>query len=424
MAPGTGKTTTVIKILAMLLQQTPALNIAILAPTGKAALRLSAAVNSGKNQLSLPEIVLQGIPRKAQTIHRFLRFGKNGPRYHQHKHIAVDCIVIDEASMVDLTLMTQLLQAIPANCRLILLGDRDQLSSVEAGSVLTDLTGRGHEIQYSQQQADRLADLNPDITVTIGDKVPAIADAIALLGHSFRFAAGSGIAELAQFVNRGEGKQALDLLQAGQGGQLQWLENSAFKTCLDEISTRYIAVSQQAEVETAFNMAQDFLVLALTHAGEFGIDAINHIIRQNLQQQLDIGQDVLFRGLPIMIERNDYESGLFNGDMALLWPNESGEIRAWFQQQEGAMRNIAVQALPQFKIAFAITVHKSQGSESDEVILLLPPQNSPLLSRELLYTAITRARKRLQIVSSAQSFLLACEQRVQRSAGLAEHLGW
>ena len=422
--PGTGKTTTVIRVLSMLLMQSPDMHIALLAPTGKAAIRMATAIESGRTKLAVGDEIQRRIPLRAQTIHRFLRYGEQGPRYTADNPIAVNCVVVDEASMVDLTLMTQLLDAIPADCHLLLLGDREQLASVEAGSVLADLTGRGQEIVYSRQQQDLLEKLSLADTTSVSPSAPFISDNIAILRHSYRFAEGSGIHALAQSVNAGDAQQALLILQEPRWPDVQWVEETMFDECLEKIVRRYKNLAAQADVVTAFDRLQGFCVLSVTRHGEFGVETINQRVYQQLRSPQDSQEDAFHRGQPLIVERNDYETGLFNGDMGLAWPDEQGRMRAWFQSPEGGLRPLAKPALPQFNSAYAITVHKSQGSEVEEAVLVLPEPGSPLLTRELIYTAITRARKRLQIVGSMASFVFACEHRVQRNSGLVEKLRW
>ena len=214
--PGTGKTTTVVKVLALLLDQDPALRIAMAAPTGKAAARLGEAVRRGKSTIDAPAAILAQIPEQATTIHRLLGLRRGqAPRHHAGNPLLLDCLVVDEASMIDLPLMARLLAALPAQTRLILLGDRDQLASVEAGNVLGDITGHGRELGMSPAQVAWLESIGalPAGQLQGDPAAPPAADCVGLLRHSYRFRAEGGIGGLARAVNAGDGGEALRLLR-------------------------------------------------------------------------------------------------------------------------------------------------------------------------------------------------------------------
>jgi exodeoxyribonuclease V alpha subunit len=428
--PGTGKTTTVVKVLALLLEQEPELHIALAAPTGKAAARLTQAIRGGKDRVVAADGVLARIPEEASTLHRLLGAGfGHGFRHDRDNPLVLDCLVVDEASMIDLPLMARLLEALPPHSRLILLGDRDQLASVEAGNVLGDITGHGREIRYSHAQTGFLESLG----MTVDEAAPAdaapprIADAVGLLRVSYRFAGDSGIGELARRVNAGEGETAFRLFEDGRYRDIAWLdagERSLNPACLDWAVKRYARYLQANDVLAALRAFEQARVLAALQGGPFGVVEINRRIAERLVALGLIRGGEEYHGKPVMVTANDYEVGLFNGDIGLLWRAEDDSLRAWFAFTENELRSVSIRQLPEHSCAYALTVHKSQGSEFDEVLLVLPSSENPVLTRELVYTGITRARKRVTIQGERLSFVQGCRRRVQRASALAEKLGW
>jgi exodeoxyribonuclease V alpha subunit len=429
--PGTGKTTTVVKVLTLLLEQDPGLHIALAAPTGKAAARLTAAIRAGKAHVDAVPGVLERIPEEACTLHRLLGAGVGSDfRYNRDNPLVLGCLVADEASMIDLPLMARLLEALPPTSRLILLGDRDQLASVEAGNVLGDITGHGQEIRYSRLQLEFLAGLG---MATGGAALmgavssPRIADAVGLLRVSYRFAGASGIGELARCVNAGEGEAAYRLFEEGRYRDIAWLDaglSSLNPACLDWAVERYARYLQTDDVLAALRVFEQTRVLAALQGGPFGVGEINRRIAERLQARGLIRGGEEYHGKPVMVTTNDYEVGLFNGDIGLLWRAADDSLRAWFAFTGNELRSVSIRQLPEHDCAYALTVHKSQGSEFEEVLLVLPPAESPVLTRELVYTGITRAKSRVTLQGERLSFVQGCRRRVQRVSALAEKLGW
>lgn len=449
--PGTGKTTTVVKVLVLLLEQNPALRLRLAAPTGKAAARMVESIRAARSRLNLAPELAALLPDEASTLHRLLGYQGNsargGFRYNRLNPLLVDCLVIDEASMIDLTLMKALLDATPATTRIILLGDRDQLASVDAGNVLGDITGHGRELTYSPAMAELLARLTGIEQNWLPQNAagPAVADAIALLRTSHRFSADSAIGRLATLVNSGEDAAALALLlqwrdsradNVWQGDNQEDKEvvllqpaasewNPLNRAVLEWAMSRYSAYLRCDSVEDALQTFESTRILCASHEGPCGDMEINRLLAERLRARglLESGED--FHGKPVMITVNDYELELFNGDIGLLWRDAEGVLQACFAQLDGQVRRLPARSLPDHVTAWALTVHKSQGSEFDQVMLVLPADvDSPLLLRELLYTGITRARSRLLIHSAAEVFAAACRTPVQRSSGLAGLLGW
>lgn len=427
--PGTGKTTTVINILAVLLSQQTGLRIRLAAPTGKAAARMMESIRQGLDGRRFDDCLRANIPLQASTIHRMLGYRRDGFRYSRHHRLPIDCVVIDEASMVDLTLMYRLLDALPPHARVILLGDRDQLASVAAGNVLGDITGLGSSIQYSTAQIEWLRSVfePTDLDLPVLEVDRPIADSIALLTQSYRFDAQSDIAKLAQLVNLGDSNAVINLLEQAEA-PLQWFREPTEmvdKAVLDEILNRYQAVVKADSIEKAFDAFESFRVLCAVHSGPFGVDEINRRIEESLRARgwIDSGSD--FHCKPVLIQSNDYELTLFNGDIGLLWRDDDNKLSACFRDIDQGLRRIALTSLPAYSPAWAMTVHKSQGSEFDAVLLVMPePNQRRALSRELLYTGITRTRRALAIYASAALLEYACASRSQRHSGLAAKLGW
>lgn len=426
--PGTGKTYTVTAILALLAEQAaPALpRVALAAPTGKAAARLVDSIRKAKAGLALDPAIQAAIPEQAATLHRLLGItpGSARPRYHAGNPLHLDVLVVDEASMVDLPLMARLLAALPAGARLILLGDRDQLASVEAGAVLGDIcAGAG---AWSAATCAALAAVSGS-ELKPAERVPAIADTIALLRQSRRFDANSGIGRLARAVNDGDAPAATALLAAG-AHDLAWAEPPPARlgAALAEVAMpawrAYLKAPDPAAALAAFDR---FRILCAVRHGPFGVNDLNALAEQVLAHADLVRPTVgAYAGQPLMVTRNDYNLRLFNGDIGLVLPDPAadGALRAFFPDPEGGLRRLHPARLPEHESVYAMTVHKSQGSEMDHVLLVLPEPGSPVLTRELVYTGITRARHRLTLWGSAASLRAAVGRRVERSSGLRERL--
>ncbi len=427
--PGTGKTTTVTKILALLRLQPggQALRIALAAPTGKAASRMQEAIHQAKSTLALPTEIATRIPEQATTLHRLLgvRQGQTGFRHHRDNLLPVDVLILDEASMIDVALMVKLLDALPQASRLILLGDKDQLASVEAGAVLGDICGNC--TGPPQEFAKQLQLLTGEMPVAEGGKKGAVCDSIVVLRHSYRFGEDSGIGRLAAAVKEGDMDQAVSLLgsKQGQAGvSLLSGENDAATYAAEKILALMRLIAQGAPVESLFTALNRFRLLCALKQGPAGSIELNQRIVTRLRKAGVPIEGEWFPGRPIMVTRNDYQLKFFNGDIGITLPDprRAGEMGVVFQKEGGELRWLAPTRLPPHETVFAMTVHKSQGSEFAEVLLLLPDRDTPLLSRELIYTAITRARKQFVLSSPVELFQTAVKRRLSRQSGLADLL--
>lgn len=429
--PGTGKTSTVVRVLVALarLYCEKKLRIIVTAPTGKAAARVTEAIRFATIKLTDSSMNAIDIPEEAFTLHRVLgvRPDTGEFRYHAHNPLPADVVIIDEASMVDLALMSKLVDALAADTRLILVGDRDQLASVEAGAVLADLCNGsgGFSPEFAvvlRHVTGQVIPFDEPARAPLG-ALGALSDSVVVLGHSHRFDAESGIGKLARYVNQGEVRQVLETL-ANSHDDIAWFTHATRDELLTRIVQGYAAyrqaVNERADPAEVFKAFNRFRVLCAVRMGPFGVDEMNRRIEHALWSTRVRSASSWYAGRPVIILRNDYSTALFNGDVGIALPSreDGGPLRVYFPSSNG-FRGIHPARLPQYETVYAMTVHKSQGSEFDEVFLLLSEGESKVLSRELFYTAITRARRRFDLCASAERVKSAVERRVTRVSGLA-----
>ncbi|MEK8081839.1 exodeoxyribonuclease V subunit alpha [Pseudomonas sp. XK-1] len=421
--PGTGKTTTVVRLLAALLEQPGAANLAIglAAPTGKAAARMAEAIRNAKAALPVSEAIKAALPDEARTLHRLLGSRGDSPqvRHNAANPLALDVLVVDEASMVDLALMAKLLDALPPSARLILLGDKDQLCAVEAGAVFAELCeGRGFDAQAARE-LQRITGQQ----VPVSEPSSQLGDAVVLLTHSHRFAGDSGIGELARRINGGDVSGTLNLLKEARS-DLAWIAQPTPSDLLERLDQGYapfIDAAKSADPAAAFAAFNAFRALCAQREGVWGVAGINEALEARIKRRSQVpSRERWYVGRPVMVRQNDYALGLFNGDIGICLHTEYG-LRVFFEGEDG-YRPFAPARLPSHDSAFAMTVHKSQGSEFSEVLLVLPEQPSPLLSRSLFYTGITRAKQLVEIWALPPRLGEAVVTRAERAAGLAERL--
>jgi exodeoxyribonuclease V alpha subunit len=431
--PGTGKTSLVIKILALLLENAKSakLNIALAAPTGKAAARLSEAVKNVRNAIDCTDSVKNSIPDESYTIHRLLGNVKGSPyfRYNSENQLPYDIVIIDESSMADLALTAKLFEAVPVKSRLILLGDRDQLSSVEAGAVLGDICDTGRKHAFTKIFAERLKQILPS---TIPDKItqsnaePIIADSILTLSKSYRFAKGSGIGELSIAIRDGEAEKVIKILKQGDFTDISFIESSSYKSLINSLSGKiidgYSSYIKAKSPEEALDIFPNFTILCALRKGMFGVEKINALVEEVLStNRLIKCESRWYENRPVMITRNDYNIKLYNGDIGIMFKdNKDGIVRYFTPSGDGSIRKILPLKMPEHETVYAMTVHKSQGSEFDSVLLLLPDHINPLLTRELLYTAVTRARKKVEIYGRAEILRHMINTPTTRISGLKD----
>jgi len=441
--PGTGKTTTVARVLALLIAlhdgDTPP-HIRLAAPTGKAAARLTESITGALEKLraeGAPGAVIDAIPRDATTLHRLLGVHPDGSgfRHHAGNRLALDVLVIDEASMVDLPLMARLLAALPEQARLILLGDPDQLASVEAGAVLGDICNRGRDTVLSAAMRRQLQAVGLQPPPPPPARRPGrIGDSLVVLTRAHRYEAGGAIAQLATAVNAGDTGAAHAVLR--DGGSVRWaqIDDGELILRVQEQARQHFQpyLAQLDDPRAALHTFDRFRVLCATRVGRFGVQNINRLVERALGlgqsgPPADAADDVPeghYAGRPILVTRNDYGVGLYNGDIGMVLPDaeNGGRLRAFFPLDAGRVRRVALNRLPEHETVFAMTIHKSQGSEFRRALVVLPETASDIVTRELLYTGITRARQEAEIWAAAPVLDAAIRRAVARSSGLRDAL--
>ncbi|MBV7300033.1 exodeoxyribonuclease V subunit alpha [Enterovibrio paralichthyis] len=429
--PGTGKTTTVAKLLAALVQSSDKPNgpdIKLVAPTGKAANRLTESIGNAVAALPVSDEVRGKIPVQASTIHRLLGAipSRVEFRHHEGNRLHLDILVVDEASMVDLPLMARLLSALPDHARVILLGDRDQLASVEAGAVLGDIC-LGADGRYSPPRTATLSSLT-GFSLAADDSVSRVSDGVCLLKKSYRFHAQSGIGQLAKAINEGNAAGLDWVLQRGfKDIALHDLDTDVYSEAIALAVSGYrdylTALKAGADNRSVLGKFGDVRLLCALAEGPFGVKGLNIAIEKALAAEKLIapGEELFYVGRPVMVTQNDHGLGLYNGDIGIVVAQEEG-LRVVFDMADGSSKTFLPSRLPAHQTAFAMTVHKSQGSEFGHTILVLPPTPTPVMTRELVYTGITRAKNRLDVFATRASLARAVKRKTQRFSGLADAL--
>jgi len=434
--PGTGKTTTVARAVVHFAERFAAATAAttasvatgvdpaaasrparvlLAAPTGKAAARLAEAVRENLGQLLRDGVIsaacMQSLPTTASTLHRLLgwRPGGQGFRHDGGHPLPADLVVVDEASMIDLPMMAKLLDAMATEATLVLIGDRDQLPSVETGDVLAALCDAAP--LRSNSEAGSIARIHLSRMHRQGDDVD--------------------VAALAALVRDGEAEAALAGLAAQGFRGVHWRQGAdrdLAAAVLAAALPAYRAVQAAPDVAAALLLARRFRVLAAVREGAAGSQTLNAVIAAALDPARR--GDGLFRGKLLLVTENSYRHGLFNGDIGIVWPDEHGEHRVWFETNQGSDGSAAngsprawlPAALPAHEPAFALTVHKAQGSEFERILLALPEHGSRGLSRELLYTGLTRCRSEVMLWASEACLSETIHRRAQRWSGLTASL--
>ena len=474
--PGTGKTTTVVGVLACLLDARADLRIALAAPTGKAAQRMQEALLARAGDLP-PELAAR-LPQTSYTLHRLLGSGPGGRfRHHRDNPLPYDVVVIDEASMIDVAMAAHLLDAIAPQTRLVMLGDKDQLAAVEAGAVFAELSARPAFTQNGLQriaealgiESARLSDALPDASSGFDEEPddffaqtgapddfdtqpddlfvsappsPAqnpLADCVVWLERNYRFGLESPIGRLSLAIRNGAAGAALEVLRIDPAEPCAAaLYEDTHATLTDRTIARLAAgfapyadaLAEALAADTPdplplFDALNRFRILCATRSGPRGVDQVNAAMAAQVRRAAGVTLAVgaqWFAGRPVMVTRNDYALGLFNGDIGIALPGAGGALRVYFRTGDGGLRAVSPAALPPHDTAFALTVHKSQGSEFQHAVLMLPSVFSRVLSRELVYTAITRARERVEVIGARAVLAQAIATPTQRDSGLAARI--
>lgn len=453
--PGTGKTYTVARLLALLFalaDNRERLRIALAAPTGKAAARLKQSIDDALSGLAekvgatLPLAELTARMGAARTLHSLLGATPNTRafRHHVGNLLDVDVLIVDEASMVHLEMMASVLAALPANAMLILLGDKDQLASVEAGAVLGDLCRNAQAGDYSSDTVTYVAQTTSEVIpvefLGIGS---ALSQQTVMLRKSRRFSGPIGTLALA--VNAGDASKAIACLRSNEQHALSWISPAQpaniLQLAIDGRSgaeggyRNYLSLLKHKPSDkdvirydkwasSVLQSFESFRILCAVREGEWGVSGLNQIIEQRLKADGLIKGSEWYEGRPIMVTRNDYSTGVFNGDIGITLydPLREKSPRVYFLEGQ-AVRSVLATRLRHVETAYAMTVHKSQGSEFRHTVLVLPKETSPVVTRELVYTGITRARDYFTLVSPIPAvFEEAIKQRTQRASGLGSLL--
>ncbi|MGB1321037.1 MAG: exodeoxyribonuclease V subunit alpha [Vibrio gallaecicus] len=482
--PGTGKTTTVAKLLAAMVEQSLGENngeftnlpiIKLVAPTGKAAARLTESIGKAIEQLPISPEVKNNIPTESSTLHRLLGAIPNRAefRHNRNNPLHLDILVVDEASMVDLSMMYKLVDALPDHARLILLGDKDQLASVEAGAILGDICSFT-ESGYSSSQGALISSLTGFEALNKASKLakhPSIADSLCMLQKSYRFDARSGIGQLAKAINMGSSHQVDKVFNAGFDDiENHMLSSDSYNLMLRTLVAEYgrylnkidepldaipLNIGEKEPITDEFNVirkeqelrvkAQDqkaksvlelfsqCRLLCAIREGDFGVSGLNHRIEKALAARRLIqpnNDELWYHGRPVMVTRNDHGLGLYNGDIGICMldatddsrEGEAARLKVYFELPDGSVKSILPSRVPDHETAYAMTIHKSQGSEFDLTLMILPPEFSPILTRELIYTGITRAKSRLMMFSDTGVLKRGIKVRTERMSGLVSRL--
>ncbi len=437
--PGTGKTTVVSSILAILLSKDLDTKIKLCAPTGKAAARLKESISDELTNLKIDVTIKNKMENlEAYTIHRLLKKKRLSPHFLKNSDNAIDAdvIIIDEASMIPLTLFAKLFDAIDENTKIVLLGDKDQLASVEAGAVLSNIYDASNPNHFTDRFISEYKHFVTDIDLSILKQIEQspLANSVIELKKSYRFDDSQGIGKIKTAIQQYDNLSPEDFLNLSKQITNEFniditpRSNLLEQTLINYISRVHIEFDKNnvtfldylntSTVEKAFEFFSEFRILCSHYIGQYGVSNINRIIRNYL-----FGENPLPKGLPIIIKKNNSQLELYNGDIGLIWTDAIGNKKAFFPTVgKKKFKFVSVYMLPEYEDAFAMTIHKSQGSGFQKVLIILPPKDSPILTRELIYTGITRAKKYCEIWIKDNIFIKAVSRKTIRHSGLKNKL--
>ncbi|HLA27947.1 MAG TPA: exodeoxyribonuclease V subunit alpha [Syntrophales bacterium] len=428
--PGTGKTTIVTTLCAALAMSDSPPRIALAAPTGKAAARMEEAIRGQVD--AIDPAIRERLPSRSSTIHMLLgaRPESNEYQYNRDNPLPYDLVVVDEASMVDLALAARLFTAMPQGGHIVLLGDKDQLASVQAGAIFAELA---RHTSFTAAMADHLSNetgISQTLLQTMDPDHTGLADCVVWLKENYRFGPESPIGQLAALVRDSNVAELVGWLHNQGNGIVLWraigvgLPEQVIGELVKGFEP-YVKAVRLGDPEEALSAFDNFCVLCAIHRGCRGVQGINDILTERLRPTLageKAGRSVWFHGRSVMVTENDYGLGIFNGDIGIALDDSDGDLKVWFTSRDGGVRAIAPPRLPAHQTAFAITVHKSQGSEFENVALILPENDSPVLTRELIYTAVTRAKHGLALYGALDVLRSAVGRPTIRRSGLAKRI--
>lgn len=424
--PGTGKTTTLSKVLRLLYSLQPDMRVALAAPTGKAAARMAESL---KNAHGIPAEFREKLNElQPSTLHRLLGTKRDSIyfRHNRENPLPYDLVIVDEASMIDVALFAKLLEAVKPGSRLILLGDKDQLASVEAGSLFGDLCRFEEELnRFSNERVELINSLieNPMSHISpeaVDENMHPLFEHIVELQHSFRFSGEGGIGKLSRAVITNDSETILSFYEIPDPEVV--MDENYEEKIFNALVEGYREYIDEPDPKKALEKLNRVRVLCAVREGEEGVYAMNRKTEQYLQSQglINLNSEFYIHR-PVMVTSNNYELGLFNGDIGIVREDKNGEKRVWFETSDGTLKSFLPSFLDAVETVFAMTIHKSQGSEFDKVLVVLPKDSeAKILTRELLYTGITRAKNEV-ILRGKKEVILACsEKRVERGSGIKE----
>lgn len=425
--PGTGKTTTIAKILSILFSINPALKVALAAPTGKAAARMLESLKTAASNIDLLKSKIEAL--EPSTIHRLLTTIKNSPyfKHNRENTLNYDVVIVDESSMIDAALFAKLLDATGAETKLILLGDKDQLASVEAGSLFGDLCrAQGKLNFFSKARAGLINSFISDPAQQISShfvdnlSVHTLFEHVIELKRSHRFSNDKGIGKFSKAIIQNNEPAIKDFFSNTDEQVL--IDTSYSDKIFEQFISGYRAFVKEKDTVIALKKINKLRVLCAVREGEHGLYATNRKIEKYLQQQKLIRfTGDFYENRPIMVTRNNYDLQLFNGDIGIIRPDENGVLKAWFVAPNGDIRAVLPGYISHAETVYAMTIHKSQGSEFDQVLVSLPKSDDiTILTRELLYTAITRAKRKLILQGTEGTILRIAKAGVERGSGIID----
>lgn len=427
--PGTGKTTTVAKILAILYAINPDLKVALAAPTGKAAVRMAESLKASSFHIA------DNINEKFQsitpgTIHRLLKYVPDSPyfKHNEDNPVNYDVVIVDESSMIDVSLFAKLLDAIGPETKLILLGDKDQLASVEAGSLFGDLckTQAGPAVL----SAERTELINSFIS-NKRRQIPAdyilkgtshvLSEHIIELKRSHRFTSDRGIGRFSKAIIKNDIEVLHEYLRNNTDEQVI-IDTKYDPEIFEQFVEGYSDYIKEPGIQKALQKLNQLRVLCAVREGEHGLYSLNTAIENHLRKKKLINKNSeYYENRPIIVTRNYYSLGLFNGDVGIIRADENGVLKAWFEDSNNELKSVFPGYVAEAETVFAMTIHKSQGSEYTRVLVVLPDNmNIQILTRELLYTAVTRAKSKVIVQATEEVILHTAEGAVERASGIME----
>ncbi|WOI39175.1 exodeoxyribonuclease V subunit alpha [Alteromonas sp. CI.11.F.A3] len=452
--PGTGKTYTVLRLLLALQACNQNERIVLAAPTGKAQQRMTESIVSNLETLrgKIDDNLLNSVPTDAVTLHRLLGLREHtiATRYNQQSPLMLDVLIVDEASMVDLALMARIIRALPPHARLYFIGDADQLPAVELGNVLEQLVHDSDEAEFAETGIHDNSHSLGAVTSELRQHIATLCPHLPLLPvnenaktwvHTLqapqRFK--GQVAEVASAIQAGKSKQALDAMHSeapvdkSPSEKKHWLHDGVFIQPESRFTTSALKKLAQESYEPVFKAQSAKEALSLLNRvrwltpvrrGDMGVEGLNILVFDAIKHNIKRREGFFYQGQPIMIVKNNHPQRLSNGEVGIIWPDTNGKLLAWFETQDGGLRSISLSRVPAFETVFAMTIHKSQGSEFKYVVLLLPRPESEkaagLFHRGLVYTGLTRAKDGCLVIANTTTFSAMVERRDKRFSGLSE----